>query len=368
MERVLGALPVARPGGAAQGRRRARRRPFHRVVLADVANFGTDRRFFRYPFRRADPAPQGRLPRHRHAWLRRDRADRCAQHAVSDERLDGPQWRRRSQLLRLPFRRRFAAVLLCRADDDRPSHLRQLPAQGFAGRPRLDGNPRGRDRRRGNGRQPGEAQAACFRHRCRVCRLDRHPLRRQTADGNARDVHVPGLGHDPGDDRARRHGQRRRRRARRSHPGPAAELVPAGFDAMGPCARPPDRRRLAAARRAHPVDRADLRHHPGLHDAISPAGADPCNRHDGAAELRGTDRAAVARRDPGGAERPRQGCRSTAGHAATRDAQSDQAFRRYHRGQGTRPRRHAASDRRADRSQRLRQIDFLQRRDRPRSA
>ncbi len=44
----------------------------------------------------------------------------------------------------------------------------------LAHRPRLDGDPRGRDRRRRDGRQPGPLQAPRFCHRRRLCRRDRH--------------------------------------------------------------------------------------------------------------------------------------------------------------------------------------------------
>ncbi len=46
-------------------------------------------------------------------------------------------------------------------------------------------------------------------------RHDRHVLCRQAADRDAGDVRLPGLRHDPGDGRARRHRQRLGRRARR---------------------------------------------------------------------------------------------------------------------------------------------------------
>ena len=60
-----------------------------------------------------------------------------------------------------------------------------------------------------------QVQAAGLRHRRRVRRHDRRVLRRQAADRDAGDVRLPGLGDDPGDDRVRRHRQRLGRGARR---------------------------------------------------------------------------------------------------------------------------------------------------------
>src|SRR5207302_572721 len=83
---------------------------------------------------------------------------------------------------------------------------------------RLNGDPRGRDRRRRDGRQSGQAEAARLRHRRRLRRVDRHALRRQAADRDPGNVHVPGLGHGARHDRARRHGQHLRRHSRRLDP------------------------------------------------------------------------------------------------------------------------------------------------------
>ena len=83
-------------------------------------------------------------------------------------------------------------------------------------RPRLDGDPRGRDRRRRDGRESHPLQAAGVRDRRRLRRRDRRVLRRQTADRDAGDVRLSGLGDDPGHGRARRHRQRLGRRARRA--------------------------------------------------------------------------------------------------------------------------------------------------------
>ena len=70
---------------------------------------------FRRAVRRPDPAAQGRLPGDRHLRLRRDRADRRAQHAERHQRRDGAQRRRRAAAFRLELRRQRDALLLCRA-------------------------------------------------------------------------------------------------------------------------------------------------------------------------------------------------------------------------------------------------------------
>ncbi len=85
MVELLGDLPVARPRRALS-RDGRRRRAFPGVVLADDAGCRGADRVFRRAVRRADAAPQGRLPGDRHPRLRRDRADRRAQHAERHQR------------------------------------------------------------------------------------------------------------------------------------------------------------------------------------------------------------------------------------------------------------------------------------------
>ena len=77
-------------------------------------------------------------------------------------------------------------LLLSRPADDRASDLRQPAAAEFAGRARLDGDPRGRDRGRRHGHQPDPSEAAGLRDRRRFRRHDRRLLCRQAADGDAR--------------------------------------------------------------------------------------------------------------------------------------------------------------------------------------
>ena len=265
-----------RPRRQDAGRHRPRQRgALHPVVLARPAARRGARRLLRHPVRRTHAAAARRLPRHRHARLRRDRADRGAQLVGSDQRRRRPQRRRRAAPVRLELRRRRAAVLLRRDRHGGAAGLHQRPIARLANRPRLDGDPRGRDRRRRDGRRPHQVQAAGLRHRRRVRRHDRRVLCRQAADRDAGDVRLPGLGDDPGDDRVRRHRQRLGRGAGRVHPAASAVVVAAGPDRMAACTRTVRRQRLAAARRPGAVDRADLRPHPGRHDAVPPAGADP---------------------------------------------------------------------------------------------
>ena len=200
------------------------------------------------------------------------------------------------QTVRLELRRRCDAVLLRRDRHGGAADLHQHPIAGFAHRPRLDGDPRGRDRRRRDGRQPHQVQAAGVRHRRGVRRHDRRVLRREAADRDAGDVRLPGLGDDPGDDRVRRHRQRLGRRAGRLHPATSAIVVAAGPDRMAARARPAGRQRVAAASRPGAVDRTDLRPHPGRHDAVPAAGADPGDAPAGGAEHRSAARRDQARR------------------------------------------------------------------------
>ena len=128
MELVLGAVrrPVA--GGAPAWIRRPGRRAFHRVVLDHAAGVGDPCRALRRGVRRADPAAEGRLPRHRDARLRRDRADRGAQLVLAHQRRHGPERCRGAAHLRLPVRHRCRTILLRRGRHGRPAGLRQRAA------------------------------------------------------------------------------------------------------------------------------------------------------------------------------------------------------------------------------------------------
>ena len=283
VDRLLGAVSLARPRRADAGWWR-RRRPFPGVILADDADRCRGCRLFRHPVRRADIAPQRRLPGDRDPGLWRDRPDRRAQRPERDQWRDGAERGRRPAALRLQFRHQRDALLLRRRGARRAVHRDQSAAQGFAHRARLDGDLRGRGRRRGDGRRPRPLQALGLCHRGRLCRRHRHLLRRQIADRDAGDVHVSGLGHDPGHDRVRRHRQCVGGRRRRAGTADAAIVVSRRFVAMAARPRPLDRHRLAAACRARLVDRTDLWPDPGADDALSPGRTDPGVATDAGAE------------------------------------------------------------------------------------
>ena len=212
--------------------------PFPGVVLVDAAGIGGARRVLRGVVRRPDPAPQRRLSGDRHLGLWRDRADRRAQLAVLDQRCDGFERGRPAAILRLPFRGRRHSLLLCRGGAGGAVDRDQPQAQGFADRPGVDGDPRGRDRRRGDGGEPGSAEALGLCHRRRLCRRHRHPLHRQIADRDPGHVHVSGVGHDPGHGRFRRHRQRMGRGGRRADPPDPAILGARGSLGLAAGARP----------------------------------------------------------------------------------------------------------------------------------
>jgi len=142
--------------------------------------------FLRRRIRRADAAPQGRLPRDRDARVRRDRADRRPQYTLPHQRCPGPQRCVATAPLRVQFRCPVDAVLLPRRGAGRIPDLRERPPQGQPHRPCVACDPRGRDRRGGDGRQPHQTQAAGLRGGRGVRRHDRHLLRRQAADRDPR--------------------------------------------------------------------------------------------------------------------------------------------------------------------------------------
>ena len=296
MVEFLGAVPLARPRRPNAGSERRRNRPFSGVVLADAADLGDHRRIFRRAVRRPDPAAQRRLPGDRHFGFRRDRADRGAQHPERYQWCDGAKRGRRTAAIRLHLRGQRHTLLLCRRGARGIADRHQLTAQGFANRPSLDGDPRRRDRRRGNGGKPRPLQIAGVCDRRRLCRRYRHPLCREIADRDTRDVHVPGLGHDPCHDRLRRDRQRLGRRCRRPDTADAAIMVSRRSVAMAARAGPADQCRVAAAYRVGLVDRADLRADPGLYDALSPRRVDPGDPANAGAEPRPAIGAGGARR------------------------------------------------------------------------
>ena len=93
--------------------------------------------------------------------------------------------------------------------------LRHRAAAAAAGRPRLGGAARGRDRLPLARHQHHQHQAHRLRHGRDVRRLCRLVLRRAARLHLAGVLHVPRIGDDPVDRRARRHGQPDRRRDRR---------------------------------------------------------------------------------------------------------------------------------------------------------
>ena len=139
--------------------------------LADPAAGGDRHRLRRHPDRPADAAPARRLPGDRHARLRRDHpADRAERRQPLRHRLQPHQRHaghhadrrpRLRQLARqprrpageLPGRVQPAEPLLLDSAAPRALHGVLLdPAARLAARPRVDRDPRGRDRRRRDGR------------------------------------------------------------------------------------------------------------------------------------------------------------------------------------------------------------------------
>ncbi len=128
VEQLLGAVPL--PGSGRQdagGDRRRQRGALHPVVLDRPAAGGGSGGVLRHPVRRADAAAARRLPRHRHAGLRRDRADRGAQLVGPDQRRRRPERRGCAAPVRLELRRRCDAVLLRCDRDGGAADLHQHP-------------------------------------------------------------------------------------------------------------------------------------------------------------------------------------------------------------------------------------------------
>ena len=129
--------------------------------------------------RRADPPPPRRLPRHRHARVRRDRAD------LGPEQ---PEPRRGARHLRHPppvehrrhrVRHQAAALLPPRAGRDRHRHPAGGADEALAGRALVGGHPRGRGRRRAHGRADLQDEAVVVRGGRRGRRLGGLDLRHQ---------------------------------------------------------------------------------------------------------------------------------------------------------------------------------------------
>jgi hypothetical protein len=133
---------------------------------------------------------------------------------------------------------------------------------------------------------PHAHQATRICHRRRVCRRDRHVLRRQAANRDAGDVRLSCLGDDPGDGRPGRH----RQRLGVVLGAVMLQLLQSWFleDLSGWI------RDLGATVNVawmqqidlDTIDRADLRPDPRLHDVVPAGGADPRHPQGTQTELR----------------------------------------------------------------------------------
>ena len=102
------------------------------------------------------------------------------------------------------------AVLLPGPGRHRAGHLHRSAPGAKPGRTVLAGDPRGRGRRRGDGRAHLQVQAVGLRHRGVDRRDGRRDLRVEADRHHPRQLPVPALGADPGRGGARRLGQRAR--------------------------------------------------------------------------------------------------------------------------------------------------------------
>ena len=203
---VLDAVPLSRPGPAGAGRGRARSGPDAVLVLGDAGRGGARVRALRRAVRRADPPPPRRLSRHRDARVRRDRAGGGAQLGLVHQRGPGHGRDPHAEAVRLRLRVLAVPVLLPGPRPGGGRGVRLLPAPGVAGRAGVDGDSRGRAGGGRHGREPRPLQAARVRARRVDRRAGRDLLRRQAHHRHPGDVPVPGVRHDPGHGRARRHG------------------------------------------------------------------------------------------------------------------------------------------------------------------
>ena len=128
-------LEWARPGEPPRRARPARHRAVPLHVLADAGRLRHRLRDLRHAVRRPDAAAARRLPRHRDARLRRDRAGRRAQLGGAHQRRPGAGRHPHAQALRLRLRLLALSVLLPRA---RPGRRRRCGSP-FACRSRASG-------------------------------------------------------------------------------------------------------------------------------------------------------------------------------------------------------------------------------------
>ena len=224
-------------------------------------------------------APARRLSRHRHAGVRRDHPPRPHQLGAGHRRLRRHLQHSAAVVLRPAVqcqRPGLRRLLRPGVHAALPHHLPVLHDRGAgpphqlgdaapappAGRPRLGGAARGRDRLPLARHQHHQHQAHRFRHRRRLRRLRRLVLRGPPGLHQPRVLHLHGERRGAGDRRDGRHGQPDRRRHRRlrhdrRHRDPArARLAQAGI-----------RSRL----RADPVSHAAVRPRHGAADDLEAA-------------------------------------------------------------------------------------------------
>src|SRR6266446_1210689 len=247
------------------------------ALLGDPADRRWARRVLRPAARRADAQAARRLPRHRHPRLRRDRAHFPQQPVAAGQHHQRPARRHRHRSV--PHRRpRFLAV----PDAPRPpvqrtdqvllpaarrGHRRdhhQPPAAELAHRPRLGSDPRGRDRRRGDGHQHAQREAARLRHGRELRGPGRRHVFRHAGVYLAGELRAGRIDHGGLDGRAGRHGQHLGRDSRG-----AAAVVRARDSALD---RPAGAGRVVRAPAARPRGdpHADLRARAGAGHALSP--------------------------------------------------------------------------------------------------
>ena len=256
-------------------------RPGHprQLLLRHLHRGDLHRDLGRHP-RRPDAAPARRLPGHRDAGLRRDRAahlrelderhlrhrqHRLLQRAPGDhaDRQDQPPLDRRE----VQISARAQTDLLRRLGDGAAGHLLQPPPARLAHGACVDRRARGRGRRRGDGRQPRAHEAVGLRAGRRAGRVRGRVPGHLQQHGQRRPVRVRLLGADPVHGHHRRHGQHLGRHPRRDRPVDVQPL-----------------RAQAAQRRARQV-RTELRRHgdqlrhlrllPAGHDGPAPRGLPP---------------------------------------------------------------------------------------------
>ena len=184
--------------------------------------------------RRADAAPARRLPGDRHARLRRDHPPARPRSSTGSARpAASPTSRYPPSVGPLKFGALHLNAVLLPRPDLRDHHLLlPAPAGEQPGRAGLDGDPRGRGRRRADGRADVQVQAVGVRHRRRGRRLAGALYADQDAvhqPEQLRPAPVDPVPRRRGARRPRQHARRhpRRRRRRRTCPSGCASSTPA---------------------------------------------------------------------------------------------------------------------------------------------